>query len=173
MKETTTTPSTARLARETYGRDARDRREEAREPTAEGARAALESFYHAFNNRLLDVFDAVWAPGDLISLYNPLGGVIRGLDEIRTIYQHIFEGHAHAWVELHDIVEYVGPTSAVFAGRERGEFANDSEVVPLAIRTSRFFQYFGPELGWRQVHHHGSIDVPDDLDRYQSAVRGG
>jgi hypothetical protein len=44
--------------------------------------------------------------------------------------------------------------------------------VPLAIRTSRFFQYFGPELGWRQVHHHGSIDDAEALDRYQRAVRG-
>ena len=76
------------------------------------------------------------------------------------------------WVEFHDVVEYVDGTSVVFAGRERGEFTRDERTVPLAIRTSRFFQYFGPELGWRQVHHHGSIDDAEALDRYQRAVRG-
>jgi hypothetical protein len=164
---------TAELVRDTYGRDARDRRDEAREPTTDGARAALESFYHAFNNRSLDVLDAVWAPGELVSLNNPLGGIVRGLGEIRGVYRRIFAGPARVWVELHDVVEYVDATSIVFAGRERGEFARDGRTpVPLAIRTSRFFQYLGPELGWRQVHHHGSIDDAEALDRYQRAVRG-
>lgn len=172
MEKIPTTPAGAKLVRETYGREARDRRNEAKEPTAQGARAALESFYFAFNNRSLEVFDAVWAPGDLISLYNPLGGIVRGLDEVRAIYQRIFEGPADVWVELYDLVEYLGPTSAVFAGRERGEFAHDGRAVSLAIRTSRFFQYLGPEVGWRQVHHHGSIDDPEALERYQRAVRG-
>ena len=164
---------TAELVRYTHGRDARDRREEAREPTTDGARAALESFYHAFNNRSLDVLDAVWAPGELVSLDNPLGGIVRGLEEIRAIYGRIFGGPARVWVEFHDVVEYVDATSVVFAGRERGEFAREGQTVPLAIRTSRFFQYFGPELGWRQVHHHGSIDDAEALSRYQRSVRGG
>ena len=93
----------------TYGRNAIDRRVEAREPTLEGARAALECFYFAFNQ---------------------------------------------------------------FAGRERGEFTRDKHTVPLAIRTSRVFQYFGGQPGWRQVHHHGSIDDPEALAQYQRAVRG-
>lgn len=172
LEETNATPQATRLVPETYGRAARDRRREAREPTAEGARAALESFYFAFNNRSLEAFDAVWAPGEFISLYNPLGGVVRGLDEIRVLYKRVFEGPARVWVELHDIVEYVSPTAAMFAGRERGEFARDGRAVPLAIRTSRFFLYLGPELGWRQAHHHGSIDDPEALDRYQRAVLG-
>jgi len=27
-------------------------------------------------------------------------------------------------------------------------------------------------LGWRQLHHHGSIDDPDMLARYQNFVAG-
>ncbi len=155
-----------------YGRNARDLRREARAPTEDGARAALETFYHAFNGRSLEVFEAVWAPKELISLNNPLGGIVRGLDDIRALYRRIFEGPAQVWVELHDIVAYLGETTAIFAGRERGEFSRGGRTVPLAIRTSRVFQYFGPELGWRQVHHHGSIDDPEALARYQRAVRG-
>ncbi|MDY0329202.1 MAG: nuclear transport factor 2 family protein [Thiomonas sp.] len=164
---------TSQMLSRTYGRSAVDRRVDAREPSLEGARAALECFYFAFNQRSLDALEAVWAPGTLISLDNPLGGIMRGLDDIRALYQRIFSGPAQVWVEFHDVVEYVGQDTVVFAGRERGEFARDSHTVPLAIRTSRVFQYFGGQLGWRQVHHHGSIDDPEALVRYQQAVRGG
>jgi len=156
----------------TYGRDARDRREHARNVTPDGARAAVETFYHAFNHRSFAVFDAVWAPSDLVTLNNPLGGIVRGLDEIRAVYQRVFTGPANVWVELHDIVEYLSATTVVFAGRERGEFSRAGLTVPLAIRTTRFFQYFGPQVGWRQVHHHGSIDDPTALTQYQQAVHG-
>lgn len=156
----------------TYGRNAIDRRVEAREPTLEGARAALETFYFAFNQRSLEAFEAVWAEGPLISLNNPLGGIMRGIDDIRALYQRIFSGPARVWVEFHDVVEYAGKDTVLFAGRERGEFTRDKHTVPLAIRTSRVFQYFGGQPGWRQVHHHGSIDDPEALAQYQSAVRG-
>jgi hypothetical protein len=155
-----------------YGREARDRRADMHDAASAGARAALESFYHAFNQRSIEVFNAVWAPVDLISLDNPLGGMLRGIEDIRALYQGIFQGPAQVWVELHDIIEYVGTNTVVFAGRELGEFTRDGVTVPLAIRTSRVFQYFGPDVGWRQVHHHGSIDDPEALARYQQAVRG-
>ena len=57
----------------------------------------------------------------------------------------------------------------VFAGRERGEFVVENRRVPLTIRTSRVFSY-RPEVGWRQIHHHGSIDDPRLLQAYQDAV---
>jgi hypothetical protein len=162
---------TSQLLSRTYGRAAIDRQVQAREPTLEGARAALECFYFAFNQRSLETLEAVWAQGPLISLNNPLGGIMRGLDDIRVLYQRIFDGPAQVWVEFHDIVEYVGQDTVVFTGRERGEFTRDGRTIPLAIRTSRVFQYFGGQLGWRQVHHHGSIDDPEALAQYQRAVR--
>ncbi|KDA52908.1 hypothetical protein EG19_08710 [Thermoanaerobaculum aquaticum] len=163
---------TVQLTPGTYGRDAADRRVEAREPTLEGARAALECFYFAFNNRSLEALAAVWAQNPLISLNNPLGGITRGIDDICALYQRIFDGPARVWVEFYDVVEYAGQDMVVFAGRERGELTQDGVTVPLAIRTTRVFQYFGGELGWRQVHHHGSIDDPDSLARYRRAVFG-
>jgi hypothetical protein len=70
------------------------------------------------------------------------------------------------------VMECEGQNTVVFAGRERGEFTRDGVTVPLAIRTTRVFQYFGGELGWRQVHHHGSVDDPEALARYRRAVFG-
>lgn len=163
---------TSQILSRTYGRGAIDRRVEARDPTLEGARAALESFYFAFNQRSLDALESVWAQGPLISLNNPLGGIMRGLDDIRAPYQRIFGGPAQVWVEFHDVVEYMGQDTVVFAGRERGEFTRDERTIPLPIRTSRVFQHFGRQLGWRQVHHHGSIDDAEALAQYQRAVRG-
>ena len=156
----------------TYGRQARDRRTETLDPSHAGARAAVESFYHAFNTRSLEVFEAVWAPHELITLNNPLGGITRGIQDIQTVYKRVFSGPAQVWVELHAVVEYLSTETAVFAGRERGEFSRDGTTVPLSIRTTRFFQFLGPQLGWRQVHHHGSIDDPQALAVYQRAVRG-
>ena len=164
--------STITMSDQVYGCQARDLRVTATDPSAVGAHAALESFYFAFNQRSLPVFDAVWAEDSLIQLNNPLGGIQRGHAPIRALYRRIFEGPARVWVELHDIVEYIGRETAVFAGRERGEFTLNGVTVPLNIRTTRIFHYLGSELGWRQVHHHGSIDTPSELHRYQSAVSG-
>ena len=163
---------TSSILSQTYGRGAIDRRREARAPTNDGARAALESFYFAFNQRSIEVLNDVWAPDPLITLNNPLGGIMRGIEEIRTLYQRIFTGPAQVWVEFYAIAEYVGLNTAIFAGRERGEFTRDGRTMSLAIRTSRVFQYLDESHGWRQVHHHGSIDDPTALAQYQQAVRG-
>jgi hypothetical protein len=162
-------PTSQTLSR-TYGRDAQDRRMQSRDATIAGARAALECFYCAFNQRSREMLAAVWAPDPLASLNNPLGGIVRGIDAIDALYARVFEGAARVWVELHDIVEYASDDTVIFAGRERGEFSRDGVTVPLAIRTSRVFQYFGPSVGWRQVHHHGSIDDAGALAAYQRAV---
>jgi hypothetical protein len=53
-------------------------------------------------------------------------------------------------------------------GRERGHFRCGDTELTLAIRTSRIFKKC--EGRWRQVHHHGSIEDPELLARYQSAV---
>jgi hypothetical protein len=154
-----------------YGREARNRLPEASAPTLEGAKAALESFYFSFNQRDLYVLERIWAQHDLIQLNNPLGGIQRGYAPIRALYQRIYEGPARVWVELYDIMVFFDGTSAVFAGKERGEFALDEITVPLDIRTTRFFSYF-EGTGWRQIHHHGSIDDAELLQTYQDAVSG-
>jgi limonene-1,2-epoxide hydrolase len=153
-----------------YGLDAADRRDQARARAVSGARAALESFYFAFNHRSLEVLDGVLAPDDLVTVNNPLGGRSRGREAILALYRRIFSGAARVWVALQDIIEYAATDAVLFAGHERGELTRDGTTLPLSIRTSRLYQFMGPELGWRQTHHHGSIDDPTLLQRYRNAV---
>jgi hypothetical protein len=155
-----------------YGRDARNRLQETSDESSDGARAALETFYCAFNCRDLELLAAIWLDHPLSQLNNPLGGILQGREAIVELYDRVFHGPGRAWVQLEDITEVVTPNAVVFAGRERGEFATATETVPLLIRTSRIMVY-EPDVGWRQTHHHGSIDDPALLARYQAAVAGG
>lgn len=120
----------------------------------------------------MDVFSQVWANHELIQLNNPLGGILRGYDPIANLYRGIFAGEARVWVELEDIVEFQTDAMVVFAGRETGEFTKGGKTIALSIRTSRIVQWFGAETGWKQSHHHGSIDDSSLLAEYQRAVRG-
>jgi ketosteroid isomerase-like protein len=165
------TNSLATALTATFGREARDRLNETEDPGRDGALAALETFYYAFNNRSLQALSAVWLEDPLIQLNNPLGGILRGIDGIRSLYERVFSGQGRAWVEFYDIVEFSLGQAITFAGRERGEFTTADSTVPLAIRTTRVFAHI-PDVGWRQVHHHGSIDDPASLAAYQRAVRG-
>lgn len=158
-------------SRQVYGRQSMNAISLALEPGIDGARALMESFYYAFNQRDMAVFGKVWADHELIQLNNPLGGILRGYEPVAALYQRIFGGPASVWVELCDIVEYRTDSMVVFAGRETGEFARDGKSLPLAIRTSRIIQWFGPAIGWKQVHHHGSIDHAPLLAAYQEAVK--
>ncbi|MBI5136100.1 MAG: nuclear transport factor 2 family protein [Nitrospirae bacterium] len=132
--------------------------------------AALSAFYKGFNGRDLAAVEANWLATDAAAMSNPVGGVMRGWDQIRGVYQRIFGGPATVWVAFHDFT--IHQTDGMFCavGRERGTFTRDGATVHLKIRTSRVF-VMTPD-GWRQLHHHGSIDDPELLARYQMAVRG-
>lgn len=133
-------------------------------------RSALIRFYEAFNAGDLELMARNWAQRPTVAMDNPVGGITRGWDEIRSVYATIFDGPADVYVEFYDYT--VHETDAMFyvVGRERGEFRRGDETVSLAIRTSRIFERIDGE--WKQVHHHGSIDDPELLERYQRAVSG-
>ncbi len=156
---------------QTFGRSSENLLSNAAHPHLEGAMAAIETFYHAFNNRDLALFSKIWLPHPLIQLNNPLGGMIRGIDPINSLYEKIFNGQARVWVELKDIVCYESPEMVVFAGQENGEFTIHGETIDLKIRTTRFFGFYQADNQWFQVHHHGSIDQVALLDQYQKAVK--
>ncbi|UUZ87311.1 hypothetical protein LJK88_09450 [Paenibacillus sp. P26] len=63
----------------TVVRGSRNRLDETNDPSIQGAYATVETFYHAFNNRSLALFNQIWLPHPLIQLNNPLGGIVRGL----------------------------------------------------------------------------------------------
>jgi ketosteroid isomerase-like protein len=132
---------------------------------------ALSDFYEAFNNRDLTKIANNWAQTEEIAMDNPVGGIKRGWEEVRAVYERIFNGKARVYVEFHDYTIHQRGEMFYAVGRERGEFRFGETVVNLAIRTSRIFQLIDGQ--WRQVHHHGSIDEPEILARYQQATAEG
>ena len=134
------------------------------------AHAALVRFYHAFNGRDLALMRESWLESDDIAMDNPLGGIKRSWREIGSVYEKLFSGLARVYVEFYDYSVHETPDMFYAVGRERGRFERDGETIDLAIRTSRIFRRIGG--AWRQVHHHGSIDDPELLARYQRAVLG-
>lgn len=136
--------------------------------TRETPYEALVEFYEAFNHRNLELMEQNWASSADIAMDNPLGGIMRGWENIRSIYQRIFEGKAKVYVEFYDYTLHESDQMFFAVGRERGYFETAEHKIELAIRTSRFFQKV--DGGWRQVHHHGSIEDPALLKRYQELV---
>ncbi len=130
--------------------------------------ATLEEFYAAFNGRDIELMTQNWSDGAAASMSNPLGGIRRGWDEIKAGYHRLFTGPARVYVEFHDYSLHEVGDLFYAVGRERGEFRLGETHVELAIRTSRIYQQLNGR--WRQVHHHGSIDDPALLARYQTAV---
>ena len=153
-----------------FGMHARSRKAEAAHHGLEGALAALESFYYGFNNRDIATMHFVWDNSDAILLNNPVGGMARGKEAVMEIYDRIFYGRARVWVELSDIGFYAADELVVFTGSESGAFTSDGVTIPLKIRTSRIFGFQPHHHHWVQLHHHGSIDNADVLQRYQDAV---
>lgn len=129
---------------------------------------ALEEFYYAFNHQDIEVMSRNWLQSPAIAMSNPLGGIKRGWDEIRPVYERIFTDTARVYVEYHDFDIVQVDTMFCVIGRERGWFRNGKEEIKLAIRTSRI--YLLENQRWHQVHHHGSIDDPASLARYQAVV---
>ena len=131
---------------------------------------ALIQFYCAFNSGNMQMMSENWAQSDDIAMDNPLGGIKRGWGEIQAVYENIFNGPAEVYVEYYDYT--IHETSEMFyaVGRERGYFRLRGEEITLVIRTSRIFRKIDGR--WKQVHHHGSIEDAQLLDKYQSAVLG-
>lgn len=135
-----------------------------------GPLRALSEFYQAFNNRDLEAMSGNWAQLDEISMDNPLGGIKRGWDDIRPVYERIFSGPARVYVEFYDYTIHERGELFYAVGRERGSYSRGDSSLTLAIRTTRIFRLI--QGRWQQVHHHGSIENPELLREYQSAVIG-
>lgn len=130
---------------------------------------ALSEFYQALNDRDMDLMARNWAQTDEAVMNNPVGGIKRGWQEIKGVYERIFTGSSEYWFEFYDYSYHEAGEFFYVVGRERGEYRAAKEVLKMPIRTSRVFRRIDGE--WRQVHHHGSVDDPDLLAAYQQAVR--
>ena len=102
---------------------------------------------------------------------NPLGGSKRGWDDIRLTYEKLFASEGKYRFEFYDYTLHEADDLFYVVGRERGEVEHRGRMMRLAIRTSRIFRRDAARA-WKQVHHHGSIDDPRMLARYQEAILG-
>ena len=131
-------------------------------------RHALTQFYRAFNTRDIMLMRQNWSPFDDVSMNNPLGGIKHGWPEIRRVYERLFSGPIRLTVELYNYSLHVSGEIFYAVGRERGRLETPTTVSELSFRTTRIFRLL--DHHWRQVHHHGSIDDPSQLDRCQSTL---
>jgi hypothetical protein len=143
---------------------------------AEGARAALETFYHAFNTRSLALYQRIWADDPLVQLDSPLAGVVRGSAPIAALAARGLSGPARVQTVLNDIVAYETPELVVFTGRERGAATRDGEhEAPSEIpefHSISVFRSSADQGGWRLVYHSVWLDDAEQLAHYQRALRG-
>jgi ketosteroid isomerase-like protein len=128
----------------------------------------LVNFYKAFNQRDLKLMQDVWLNTDEASMNNPVGGIMRGWKNIESVYDKIFNGKAKVYVEFYDFTFHSTENMFLVTGRERGFFEKENLKIDLAIRTSRVFIKENGE--WKHIHHHGSIDNPELLKKYQDAI---
>ena len=128
----------------------------------------LAFFYKAFNTRNMELMELSWLNNDEISMDNPIGGIRRGWEEIKSGYDKIFNGKAKVFVEFYDYSIHKTDDMFFATGKEKGYFKVGDTELALAIRTSRIFIKINDE--WKQIHHHGSIENPQLLKDYQEAV---
>lgn len=142
-----------------------------REQTADPAQPqyALAQFYRALNARDLTLMEKNWEGSPEAAMDNPLGGIKRGWLEIRRTYEALFNASWAYSFEFWDYTLHRGADVFWVVGRERGRLSREGETLDLAIRTTRLFRWDGGR--WRQAHHHGSIEDPQMLARYLTAVR--
>ena len=131
---------------------------------------ALIDFYRLFNAKDLDGLAAVWVAGDAPSMDNPIGGIRRGWPAIREGYSKLFDGPATVRVAFHDFTSQGGSDWHLFVGREKGTCTTPTTRLELRFRTTRWF--IKTSGGWRQLHHHGSVEEPALLADYQRAIFG-
>ena len=72
---------------------------------------------------------------------NPVGGIKRGWEEIRSVYERIFNGPAQVYVEFYDYTIHEAGVMFYAVGRERGEFRLGETAINLAIRTTRIYKW--------------------------------
>ena len=141
-------------------------REEPQKLTAQ--MRALSQFYRALNTRNMELMAETWAHTGEEVMDNPVGGIKRGWDEIRAVYERVFGSPAPYRFEFWDYSYHESGDIFYVVGRERGEYTGRDGALSLAIRTSRIFRRI--DGTWRQVHHHGSFEDPALLTAYVRAV---
>jgi hypothetical protein len=132
---------------------------------------ALIKFYKAFNHQDIEAMNQVWYNSGNSIMNNPVGGMVKGYENIMEVYHRIFYGTVRVYVEFTRFEIFGDDQMFVAIGTENGHYVYKGREYKLNIRTSRIYMK-GHGIWW-QVHHHGSIDNPVLLWQYQQAIRNG
>jgi ketosteroid isomerase-like protein len=130
---------------------------------------ALAQFYRALNARDIALMEQNWDNTGQAAMDNPLGGIKRSWAEIKPVYERLFRVGGSYHFEFYDYTLHQFGEIFYVVGRERGRVSARDQELEMKIRTTRVFRFDGSR--WRQVHHHGSIDDPQLLAKYQDLVR--
>ena len=141
-----------------------------------GARAALETFYYAFNTRSVDLLKHIWAEDPSGATRDPTRGLHQGQRRHRcSLTDRMPSGPVQMQTVLDEIAAYVTPGLVVFTMRERGTVrqpgGNNEMTDVVEGRTSCVFRFIGSQGGWRLIYHQVSLSDPDSLARLQRAMR--
>jgi hypothetical protein len=126
----------------------------------EGARAALETFYYAFNTRSFDLLKQIWDDDDLAQVETPIAGLVRGSATIASVYGQMRSSPVKIRTVLDDIIVYFAPGLAVFTEREHGTYTNEGEhsaPAKLSGRSICIFHFIANK-GWRLIYHQVTLD---------------
>lgn len=144
-------------------------------PGFEGARAALETFYYAFNTRSVDLLRQIWTDDPLAQLDTPLADLIRGSANISAVYDRIRSSLVEMHTDLSNIVAYGSPGLTIFTEREDATSTQDSERravnEKLSGRSICIF-HFVTGVGWRLIFHQVSLDDQDQHAKSQQGLLG-
>jgi hypothetical protein len=146
-------------------------------PGIEGARAALDTFYYAFNTRSVDLLRQIWEDDPLAQVNTPLVGLVRGKAIFSTVYNRMTTSTVQTKTVLDDIILYFAPGLAVFTERERATSTQNRDgntvTEELSGRSICIFRYRIELGGWRLIYHQISLDAQDRATQLQRDVPGG
>jgi ketosteroid isomerase-like protein len=134
-----------------------------------GPELAIYRFYKAFNNKDITAMTKIWANTEDITAENPAGGIRRGWNELKWVYERVLETPAKVLAEFYDYTIHVAGEVFWSVGRERIFMNTGSADIILNVRITRIFMRM--EGLWRLVHLHGSFEDPEMLHKYQQATK--
>jgi ketosteroid isomerase-like protein len=102
-----------------------------------------------------DVTKALWSPRDDVTLANPLGPPVKGLDAVCDVLDssasQISEGEGYTFDSI-SFVETADLAYEVGIERNRAKLGGGSDKVPLSLRVTTVFRRENGE--WKIVHRH-------------------
>jgi ketosteroid isomerase-like protein len=90
---------------------------------------ALSDFYRALNTRDIELMARNWAPTTDAVMDNPVGGIMRGWEAIRAVYERVFSSSGKYWFEFYDYSYHDAGEIFYVVGRERGEYSAGEAVL--------------------------------------------